>query len=114
MRIYPPGTHASGADRASRRVLVNLYYGWNDCRVELSLNNGPWTTMIQTPQFDPVAQATYEGPFDTGKPWVNAVRTNHIWQLDLPQDPPRGPNRYRVRATLPDGTIFHDSVILPR
>lgn len=113
MRIYPPGTHNSGEAEANRRLLVNVFYGWADCRVDYSINNGPWTPMTQVPQLDPLAVNLYSGPAHTGKPFVRPLITNHIWQADLPEQPERGAKRFRVRVTWPDGhqdiqSVVHD------
>jgi predicted phosphodiesterase len=115
-RIFPPGTHESGETTTvqSRRVLANVFYGWSKCRVEYSLNDGPWLAMTQAPQRDPAAISYYSGPNASGKPFVRPVRTNHIWQLDLESAPPSGANRHRIRIQWPDGTTHTQTLIHDR
>jgi hypothetical protein len=114
MRIYPPGTHSGEASNSARKVLANVFYGCEHCRVELSLNGGPWIPMYRRPQLDPQAQTFYTGPADSGKPFVDPVMTPHIWQTELDALPPVGPNRYRVRVTWPDGRTDTQSAFFPR
>lgn len=105
MEVYPPGVHASG-ETPARTLLVNVFYGTEETTVEYRLNGGEWLPMEYRPQEDPLAQQLYSGPGDTGKPWVNPVTAFHIWEAELEAAPPRTPNRWDVRATLPDGRIL--------
>lgn len=97
MRVYAPGTHRSGT-APENRVLANIFDGIRDATVEFSLNGGEWRPMTFAPQFDPVAEAYYSGPLDSGKNWVNPTEAYHMWQADLEKDElKRGPHVLRVR-----------------
>jgi len=105
IRIYAPGNHPNG-DNPRRLILANVFYGTRDTVVEYRLNGGEWVEMTFAPQRDPLGTKFFSGPADTGKPWVNPLISHHIWEAQLGSNPPRGLNRWEVRATLPDGRVF--------
>jgi hypothetical protein len=113
MRIYPPGQHNNG-DAPARRLLANIFYGAPGDKVEYSLNGGEWLPMAFTPQKDPLAQALYEGPVDSGKPWVNASQSWHIWEARLDERLPAGSHVVTVRSTTIDGEVIESSRIFNR
>ncbi len=106
MSIHPPGQHHNG-EEPGRTLLANVYYAFPDSEVEYRLNGGEWRPMEFNPQRDPLARALFDGPFNHGKPLVGSVTARHIWEARVPDELPRfRPNRWEVRATLPDGQVL--------
>lgn len=109
MRIYTPGEHRAEGENV---FLVNVFDGHPGSVVTLTLDEGAPVAMERRPQQDPLAQALYGGPTDSGKPWVNPALSDHIWQVSLPEIPqPRRPHRLRIDVTQPDGRSFSQSRI---
>ena len=116
MRDYPMGALLRGpiaqAAAGSTRVVVNLFDGGPKSRVEISLGNGSLKTMDKVERKDPFVEEVYARNPETKKPWVNAGKSSHIWQLNLPTDLPVGTHLLKVRATDEFGRTHSDSMVL--
>lgn len=103
LRIYPQ----------QDAVVVNVFMGAEDTRVEWRLDDGDWQPMTRTPGKDPLAVSLYSGARDLGKPFVDPVVTPHLWRAPL-ADLDHGTHLITVRATFGDGRTFSSSRIFRR
>lgn len=91
---------AVSADQvASTRLVVNFFDGGPKSKVEVSIGNRPYRTMTRVQRLDPFVVEVYERNRDTKKSWVEAGKSSHIWQTDLPADLAAGTHRVAVRGT---------------
>jgi C terminal of Calcineurin-like phosphoesterase len=116
MRDYPTGALLRGpiaqAAAGSTRVVVNLFDGGPKSRVEMSVGNGRLKIMDKVERKDPFVEEVYARNPETKKPWVNAGKSSHIWQLNLPADLPVGTHLLKVRAADEFGRPHSDSMVL--
>ena len=94
MRIYPPEQQFGD----SEKLLANIFDGMPGAEVMYRINGSEWSEMDFAPQEDPMAQALYSGPMDSGKSWVNPAESHHIWEADLSgREDGRGPYFVEIR-----------------
>jgi len=111
MSIYPPGTHRE-TDDAWNTLLVNIFYAPPEATVEYRLNGSEWRPMQRELRVDPLARAYLDGPQKHSRRWVRASNSYHMWEAVIPDDRPRfRPNRWEVRARLPDGRQLQNAMI---
>lgn len=116
MNIYAPEeVAASEADKTE--VLVNVFAGSERSKVEMRLGeSGAWVPMTRTAREDPYFAALKQaeaGPNPPpGRRLPNALLSPHLWQANLPADPPKGTHLIHVRTTDMFGKIYTDKRIL--
>ncbi len=101
---YPVGALLRGpiarAAAGSTRVVVNLFDGGPRSKVELKVGRaGDFAPMRRTARTDPFVEEVYARNAAVKKPWVQPVKSPHIWEATLPADLPAGSHRLTVRAT---------------
>jgi hypothetical protein len=110
MRIYPPDAYSlDESDR--RRLLVNVFDGSERCTVELSLDGAPFVLMAMTPQPDPFAVSFLSGVRRSAKPWGRPIVCQHMWSVELPEEPARGTHVVTIRVTDHFGRVYEQSRI---
>jgi C terminal of Calcineurin-like phosphoesterase/N terminal of Calcineurin-like phosphoesterase len=113
---YQAGALLSGAidvDRvASTRLVVNVFDGGPRSKVEVCFAGRPYQALTKAERLDPFVVEVYERNRDSKKPWVEAVKSSHIWQGRLPVDLPPGTHRVVVRATDEYGRTHATSMVL--
>jgi hypothetical protein len=101
---YPVGALLRGpiarAAAGSTRVVVNLFDGGPRSRVEMKVGRqGGFAPMTRSARTDPFVEEVYARNAALKKPWVQPVKSPHIWQAGLPADLAAGSHRITVRAT---------------
>ncbi|MEM1155965.1 MAG: calcineurin-like phosphoesterase family protein [Pseudomonadota bacterium] len=116
MNQFRPGDQFDGrisVDQVpSTRVLVNLFDGGPKSTVKMRIGKGPWISMLQTRQPDPVANELFERYVDLFKPFVSALPSSHIFSADLPNSLVSGTYTLSVSATDEFGRSHHGHRIL--
>ncbi len=116
IRDYHTGALLAGplaADRlASTRLVVNLFDGGPRSKVEVSIGGSPYKAMTKTERLDPFVVEVYARNQDSKKPWVEAGRSSHIWQVTLPGSLEPGTHKVAVRATDEYGRSHASSMVL--
>lgn len=101
------------ADRlASSRLVVNLFDGGPRSKVEASIGGSPYRAMAKAERLDPFVVEVYERNRDSKKPWVEASRSSHIWQVAMPANLEPGTHRVAVRATDEYGRNHATAMVL--
>jgi hypothetical protein len=102
-----------GVDRlASTRLVVNLFDGGPRSKVEVSLGGRPYQALANIERLDPFVVEVYDRNRESKKPWVEAAKSSHLWQGNLPSDLGAGTHRVVVRATDEYGRIHLGSMVL--
>ncbi len=116
IREYQAGTLLAGpiaADRlGSSRLVVNLFDGGPRSKVEVSIGGSPYQPLRKVERLDPFVVEVYERNRESKKPWVEAGRSSHVWQLALPANLEPGTHRVAVRATDEYGRPHATSMVL--
>ena len=97
---------------AAADVIVNLFDGGPRSRVSFQIDDGLVHEMRRRPIFDPSTRDLYARNEATIKPWVNAVRSTHMFVADLPDDLTPGTYTLTVRATDEFGRGHHAHKII--
>jgi hypothetical protein len=84
---------------ASTRLVVNLFDGGPHSKVETSIGGRPYRTLAKVERLDPFVVEVYDRNRESKKAWVEAGKSSHIWQGDLPAELGVGTHRVAVRAT---------------
>ena len=108
MHIYPPGSRRA-VDPEGRMVLVNVFDGSEKCRVEYSMDHGPFQPMTLQPQPDPLAEVLFSSAVPSAKPWATANVSYHIWQAELAERLERRPHTVTIRVTDHYGRVREQS-----
>lgn len=110
MNVYAPEVVLS-SEAAATPIRVNVFAGSSKSTVEFRIGNeGEWFPMDYAPQEDPAYRAwkDLETQYVTGEnnrhdlpgrrlPAI--VKSTHIWQANLPANPPVGTHEIQVRTT---------------
>lgn len=110
IRVYDP-TRVAADDAGRLQVMANVYYSNERSTVEYRIDNGEWKPMATSKSADPLAEAMYNGPVTTGKSWVKARGTSHVWAASLDPAPPAGLRTLTVRTTDQYNRTFETSVM---
>jgi hypothetical protein len=97
---------------ASTRLVVNVFDGGPRSKVEVSIGGRPYQALTKTERLDPFVVEVYTRNADSKKPWVEATKSNHIWQAVLPAELKPGTHRVAVRGQDEYGRIHVASMVL--
>jgi hypothetical protein len=97
---------------ASTRLVVNFFDGGPRSKVEVAVGGRPYRVLAKVERLDPFVVEVYTRNADSKKPWVEATKSNHIWQAALPADLKPGTHRVAVRATDEYGRSHVASMVL--
>jgi hypothetical protein len=97
---------------ASTRLVVNVFDGGPRSKVEVSIGGRPYQALAKTDRLDPFVVEVYTRNADSKKPWVEATKSNHIWQAALPADLKPGTCRVAIRGQDEYGRIHMASMVL--
>ena len=113
---YPIGALLTGpiaADRlGSARLVVNVFDGGPRSKVEVSIAGSPHKALAKVERLDPFVVEVYERNRASKKSWVEAGKSSHIWQTNLPATLEPGTHRVAVRATDEYGRAHAGSMVL--
>ena len=111
MNIYLPDD-IEQAKAGQTEILVNVFAGSERSKVEMRLDEGPWTPLERTVTIDPECLWMHEqGPYldekVLGKPLEEVFGSKmdypsesyHMWKGPLPENPPLGTHTVTVRTT---------------
>ena len=116
IRDYHAGALLSGpigVDRvASTRLVVNFFDGGPRSKVEVSVGGRPYRALAKVERLDPFVVEVYDRNRDSKKPWVEATKSNHVWQGGLPADLAVGTHRVAVRGVDEYGRTHATSMVL--
>lgn len=115
MNIYAPDM-VSVSQLRETRVLVNLFFGSERCKVEMRVGKeGDWIPMTRVQEPDPAyaemkrMEEQYTLP---GRRLPGLMNSPHLWAANLPASLPRGTHVIYVRATDLFGRVWEDRRIL--
>lgn len=123
MNVYTPEVVAS-SEAANTPIRVNVFAGSSKSTVEFRLGEeGDWMPMEYAPQEDPAYRAwkDLEAQYVTGEKnrhdlpgrrLPQIVESTHIWQANLPANPPAGTHEIQVRTTDMFGQVYTDSRLI--
>jgi hypothetical protein len=97
---------------ASTRLVVNLFDGGPRSKVEVSIGGRPYQALAKIDRLDPFVVEVYARNADSKKPWVDATKSNHIWQAALPADLKPGTHRVAIRGRDEYGRIHMAAMVL--
>ena len=80
-------------------MLVNLFDGGPNSRVEFQVDGGPTAAMLREVRLDPFVEELFQREGATMKSWVKPAPTTHMWQAPLPEGLKPGVHTVTVRAT---------------
>jgi hypothetical protein len=113
---YPAGALLSGpvsADRlGSTRLVVNMFDGGPRSTVEVSIGGGAFRALAKVVRLDPFVVEVYERNRGSKKPWVEAGKSGHIWQMSLPPTLEPGAHVVAVRGTDEYGRTHLSRMVL--
>lgn len=98
LRAYDPTRVAKDA-QGRAQVIANVYYGNERSKVEYRIDDGEWLPVTPSEAPDPLGEVLYNGIVRTGKSWVKAGETAHLWAAPLDPAPAAGLRRLTVRTT---------------
>jgi hypothetical protein len=111
MHIYLPDI-VPVRELANTRVLVNVFFGSEKCKVEMRVGeNGEWITMTRVQEPDPAyaqmkkLEEQYTLP---GRRLPGLMNSPHLWAANLPANLPRGTYLLHVRTTDMFGRTWSD------
>ncbi len=99
-------------DVPAAEVLVNLFDGGPNSKVEFSIGAKPPIQMNQVVRPDPAIQELFLRNQSELKPWVKAEPSSHLYAADLPDDLGPGTYTLNVQAVNEFGVQFHAHKIL--
>jgi hypothetical protein len=115
MHIYAPDV-VPAKELASTRVLVNVFFGSEKCKVEMRVGEeGKWVPLTRVQEPDPAyaqmkkLEEQYTLP---GRRLPGLMNSPHLWAADLPPDLPRGTHVLFVRTTDLFGRVWQDRRII--
>ncbi len=97
---------------ASTRLVVNLFDGGPRSTVEAAFGGRAYQGLSKVERLDPFVVEVYDRNADSKKPWVEAGKSTHIWQMGLPADLPAGTHKVAVRAKDEYGRVHTASMVL--
>jgi hypothetical protein len=80
--------------------------------VEVSIGGSPFKPIGKTERLDPFVVEVYARNRESKKPWVEAGKSSHIWQVTLPPSLEPGTHKVAVRATDEYGRSHTGSMVL--
>jgi hypothetical protein len=104
--------HLSLDELAAAEVIVNLFDGGPQSRVEFAVGGQPFRPMSRVARADPSVNELFVRFPEAKKSWVKASPSSHIFTADLPDDLQPGVHTVTVRATDEFGRVFHGHRIL--
>ncbi len=111
MHIYLPDI-VPVRELATTRVLVNVFFGSEKCKVEMRVGEtGEWITMTRVQEPDPAyaqmkkLEEQYTLP---GRRLPGLMNSPHLWTANLPANLPRGTYLLHVRTTDMFGRTWSD------
>lgn len=110
LRAYDPTRVAKDA-QGRLQVIANVYYGNERSTVEYRIDDGEWRPMAASEAPDPLGEVLYNGVVRTGKSWVRAGETAHLWAAPLDPAPEAGLRTLTVRTTDEYKRTFSTSLL---
>ena len=98
-------------DLKDTKIVINIFDGGPRTTVYACVSGCSASITKRAPRHDPMTQDLFEQAGTTKKPWVQAERSSHIWQAELPADLPSGLHRLNVTAENEYGQIHHGAMI---
>jgi hypothetical protein len=117
MGEYLPGQLLGGPIAATAagatQLVVNFYNGGPRSKVEFAVGGRTdWAPMQRVERLDPYVQEVYTRHRAQKKPWVEAGKSSHIWQANLPADLVPGTYALRTRGIDEFGQVHESMLVL--
>jgi hypothetical protein len=117
MGEYLPGQLLGGPIAATAagatQLVVNFYNGGPRSKVEFAVGGRmDWAPMQRVERLDPYVQEVYTRHRAQKKPWVEAGKSSHIWQANLPADLAPGTYALRTRGIDEFGQVHESMLVL--
>jgi len=111
MEIYAPESIEAAA-AGGTEVLVNVFAGSARSKVEMRIDDGPWSEMVRGLRKDPVYAEEYERSKELKAPYrplPAPIDSPHMWAAKLPAETAKGMRRIRVRTTDMFGQTYESA-----
>lgn len=114
LSIYNPKVIPYKGRWISSGIYVNFFMGTDNDIVEFRVDDGKWSKMVKTEDYDPhyyryMQDWDYADDVKYVRRPSNAQISHHLWRASIPSNLPVGEHRIEVRATDIFGRVFSQS-----